>query len=178
MCSTCDENELKEEIRAEMQEELVALGRDLETAKGKLEEVERQGDEMDEEIGKLQEESTKTLADERRLEAELLAQIQAEETALQQLQQALSTLDTTQQTLKDEDQQLARDYAEADEDLNRVTTERYNLQMRRKDMAASLERVNKQLQNTFLPSQLESIACEQCKRKLAASYQSREPPRT
>ena len=176
MCSTCDENELKEEIRAEMQEELVALGRDLETAKGKLEEAERQGEEMDKEIGQLQAESTKTLADEKALEAELLAQIQAEEAALQQLQQTLSTLDTTQQTLKDEDRQLAQDYAEADEELNRVTTERYNLQMRRKDMAANLERVNKQLQNTFLPSQLESIACEQCKRKLAASYQSREPP--
>lgn len=177
MCSTCDENELKEQIRAEMQEELVTLGRDLETSKERLEEVERQGEALDQESAQLRAETGQIIAAEKALELEFLAKIQAEETALQQLLQDLSTFQSCEQALQAEDQKLTSGCLEAEEDLSKVTAERHNLQVRRKEMAGSLERVNKQLLDSFPASQLESIACDQCKRRLAASYQAREPSR-
>ena len=177
MCSTCDENELKEQIRAEMQEELVSLGKDLETAKERLEEAEKQGEALDKESALLRVETAQVISEERTLEAELFAQIKSEEAALQQLLQDLSTLQSSEQALHVEAHKLTTALTEAEEDLTKLTAERLNLQARRRDMAASQERVNKQLLDTFPPGQLESIACDQCKRRLAASYQAREPAR-
>lgn len=175
LCATCDENVLKEEIRAEMQEELMTLGRDLQAAKEKLETAESQKDGLDLEFLRIQNEVSQVTNEEKAQVEELTAQIESEESAFQQLLQDLSALQTSYTTLVSEDQTLSTKSKEAEEELVKLTAEKTRLLGRRKELAGYLEKLNKQMQETYTTSQLEAIACEQCKRRLQASYGAKDP---
>lgn len=171
ICDECDANLMKEEIKKEMQAEIDALERELETAKAQNARLTEENLHKAKELNLLEMECKEEERKAKAAEEDLEREYQAEQANTANARAEMAKLNESLKALQDEERSLTLECQNYDSKLAQLRITRQELQSRKEKMVKTLNDLDNRVRASVPISQLEAIACPKCREKLRTAPQ-------
>ena len=170
ICDNCDLNLIKEEIRAEIQEELAKLQDNIDIAKESYEKVEAERLEKTKIVSLLEEELTNTERIQKKKEEELMEKLKEE---MNKLEKASENVDNIRREL-DESHVNEKEMSEKsrinEDKIEEMRKEIIQLKEKKKDLITQLEHLANKLKGSLPLDQVVKSLCEKCAGKIQNDF--------